>query len=136
MFTQKCFIRKNTLELREKLRNLGIRHNSFDDNEGEWLASNYGMFISVFPGFENLHDEDIDCGENEELFLAIAAIRNDSDKNQWFIFDEYIGQEEFPTILLEGLHLCHKDKSSEYFPKYYVYHKATPQELKKYFKEK
>lgn len=27
----------------------------------------------------------IDCNYNEELFLAIAAIRNDTDANQWFI---------------------------------------------------
>lgn len=26
----------------------------------------------------------IDCGTNEELFLAIAALRNDTDKCQWF----------------------------------------------------
>lgn len=26
----------------------------------------------------------IDCGTNEELFLAIAALRDDTDKYQWF----------------------------------------------------
>lgn len=26
----------------------------------------------------------IDCGTNEELFLAIAALRDDTDDNQWF----------------------------------------------------
>jgi hypothetical protein len=29
----------------------------------------------------------IDCGENEELFLAIAALRDDTDKYQWFIYN-------------------------------------------------
>ena len=30
----------------------------------------------------------IDCGTNEELFLAIAALRDDTDKLQWFISPE------------------------------------------------
>lgn len=29
-------------------------------------------------------DDEIDCGTNEELFLAIAALRDDTDKHQWF----------------------------------------------------
>ena len=29
----------------------------------------------------------IDCGDNEELFLALAALRNDTDINQWFIYN-------------------------------------------------
>lgn len=27
----------------------------------------------------------VDCGTNEELFLAIAALRDDSDYMQWFV---------------------------------------------------
>ena len=30
----------------------------------------------------------IDCGDNEELFLAIAAMRDDTDYMQWFVLDE------------------------------------------------
>lgn len=29
-------------------------------------------------------DDEIDCGENENLFYSIAALRNDTDKHQWF----------------------------------------------------
>lgn len=139
MFTQKCFIRKNTPELREKLKNLGIRHNCFDDNEGEWLASNYGMFISVFPGFENLHDEDIDCGENEELFLAIAAIRNDSDKNQWFVHNnkvfgdsgwEICKRNKFKNVTYAG---CVGDEDY-FYDNTDKFHKATVEELIEHFK--
>lgn len=32
----------------------------------------------------------IDCGTNEELFLALAALRDDTDKFQWFISPEGI----------------------------------------------
>ena len=29
-----------------------------------------------------------DCGENKELFLALVAMRDDSDKDQYFVRDE------------------------------------------------
>lgn len=35
MFTQPCFIRKNTPELREKLQKLGQRANTLDDFKEE-----------------------------------------------------------------------------------------------------
>ncbi len=84
MFTNFCFIRKNTPELREKLIELGYKQNEFDFNDKPWLATNYNMFIGVDDGFQNLPLGDTDCGENETLFLAIAALRDDTDKNQWF----------------------------------------------------
>ena len=71
----------------------------------------------------------IDCGTNEELFLAIAALRDDTDKNQWFTDgDKWI--------------LCPEIK----FSTYWVYndidvnidtvHKATVNELIEHFKIK
>lgn len=86
MFTQPCFIRKNTPELRKKIQEMGQRANTLDDFKGEWLAANYGMYISVQDGFQHLHPNDIDCGTNEELFLALAALQDDSDENQWFVY--------------------------------------------------
>ena len=69
----------------------------------------------------------VDCGTNEELFLAIAALRDDTDKNQWFTDDDkWI--------------LCPEIK----FSTYWVYndvdvnldviHKATVNELIEHFK--
>lgn len=128
MFTQPCFIRKDTPKLRKKLKDLGQRENTFDDFSGKWIAANHGMFISVSEGFQNLCKEDIDCGTNEQLFLAISSLRNDTDKNQWFT---------------DGVNwvLCDEFK----FSSYWVYndinislntiHKATVEELIEYFKE-
>lgn len=84
-FIQHCFIRKNTPELQAQLKKIGLHHNCFDDNTGDWLAVNYGIFISVSKGFEKLHPKDIDCELNEDLFLALAALNNSTDRNQWFI---------------------------------------------------
>ena len=88
MFTVHCFIRKNTPELQEKLKRLGYIRNYLDDNNRPWLAVNYNMFISVDEGFQNLPTDDIDCGENEDLFLALAAIREDKPDYQWFVWDD------------------------------------------------
>lgn len=38
-------------------------------------------------GFKLEESKYIDCGDNVELFLAIASIRNDTDKGQWFVDD-------------------------------------------------
>lgn len=85
-FQHSAFIRRNTPALRKKLEDLGIKPNRMDDdieNYDRWLITNHGLYISIFPEcipFET----DIDCGTNESLFLAIAAIREDSDYMQWF----------------------------------------------------
>lgn len=76
-FTQKAFIRKNTPELRERLAKIGYKIISASENsmlncDNGWI--NGLESIDVFFG--------IDCGTNEELFLAIAALRDDSDYMQ------------------------------------------------------
>lgn len=63
----------------------------------------------------------IDCNDNEKLFLAIAAIRNDTDANQWF-------------ISRQGLFAFNKqnENMSEVS---HNWRKATVEELIEYFKE-
>lgn len=126
-FLHSCFIRKNTEEVKKKLICLGIMPNDLDDDDGEWLISNYGLFISIRKMFRNPFPEDIDCGENESLFLAIAAIRNDSDIYQWFTDGEN-------WIYCEGSsiagHLAYYD--TEINPD--TLHKATVNELINHFK--
>lgn len=84
-FKHSAFIRKNTPELREKLVKMGYTlidpdiHNKlyvFENVLGNNIVSSYTL------GDE---DEFIDCGADEELFLAIAAITDEHDKDQWFI---------------------------------------------------
>ena len=124
-FTQPCFIRKNTPELCQRLKELGYYQNFLDDNSGEWLAVNHGMFISINEGFQNLPFDDIDCDNNEELFLALAALRDNSDKNQWFIYDEDT------SFLQKGdWYMC--SLNHHLSPS----HKATVGEIIKHFKTK
>lgn len=126
MFTQPCFIRKYTPELRKRLKDLGQRESTFDDFSGKWLAANHGMFISVSEGFQNLHDGYIDCGTNEQLFLAIAALNDNGDYMQWFTNGKRWYQNKINDIeiirLGAGSPIC--------------FHKATVEELIEHFKNK
>lgn len=81
-----------------------------------------------------LHDTDaIDCGENEDLFLALAAMRDDTINGQIFvnnIGDYAISHAEIAELdgnsgfEFEGLPRC-LDPT--------LYHKATVEEIIKYF---
>ena len=88
-FKFSCFIRKNTEELRKKLSEFGCitdRGNRLVNSTA--LLTHNGRFYSVYPVRPARHYQIFDCGENEELFLALAAARHDSDKFQWFICNE------------------------------------------------
>lgn len=101
MFIQHCFIRKNTKELRDRLEKLGYKICKCCEFEDAIWLNNYIPTSSIHGiGYSdkeigtsvkeslNLFLEEnnnyIDCKENEELFLAIAALRDDTDINQWF----------------------------------------------------
>ena len=80
MFTQRCFIRKNTKELVEKLKELGYnqclsaRGNFVDSLQTTWnnMGGNVYGFLSIpsdkieEPKTDGING--IDCGTNEESF--------------------------------------------------------------------
>jgi hypothetical protein len=88
-------------------------------------------------------DSFIDCGTNEELFLAIAALRDDTDENQWFIADSLLSVSYDDTVGND--HYFIEPKGSMFFWDINWmnatiisgnFHKATVEELIKHFKEK
>lgn len=98
-FSTPCFIRKNTPELRKKLEKLGYKKNSpiWTDNCNiiwtyqypvkEFDTPNYVIADSFDIPFDKhscLCGKFIDCGTNEGLFIALAALRDDTDNNQLF----------------------------------------------------
>lgn len=132
MFTQPRFLRKNTSELREKLRNMGyqgfkgcsLNHDDKTD-EGECLFVSNGdeTLIDSFPTYQALDtrtceyfnlSQVIDCGVNEDLFLALSALRNDSDYRQCFVCTKTYGfdHELNRPIAIKGemtyMLFCHK----------------------------
>lgn len=146
-FTQPCFIRKNTPELRKKLEELG--YEPFGAVKYEWdtgwglsTDNRLGEFESFDDnGLENIikcespdYEDSIDCGTNEELFLAIAALRDDSDINQWFIYNTInntVGKfETIEWVLCKDNNICNYlnwDNCYKYC------HKATVEEIIEHF---
>lgn len=85
MFTTPCIIRKNTPELRQKLEDLGYTNCIIEDEK--YLFTSHGIFdcISSCTAYEDMvRNGLVDCGDNELLFIALAAIRDDTDKDQLF----------------------------------------------------
>lgn len=133
-FLQHCFIRKNTPELRKKLESFGYRHNELDDGCRPWLAANHGMYISVDEGFQRLPLEDVDCGRNEELFLALAALNDKNDYGQWFICkEEYLGNELKPVKV--GTWQCCMSHYKLSYSLSRLWRKATVSEIIEHFKK-
>jgi len=66
----------------------------------------------------------IDCETNDELFLAIAALRDDTDKNQWFV-DKF---GNWSLSVHEKVIMTNEIKAL------IGVHKATVQELIEHFK--
>ena len=65
----------------------------------------------------------IDCGTNEGMFLALAALRDDTDRNQWFV-DDVAGVWE----------RCESELPSKHMQMYGQ--KATAEEIVEHFKDK
>ena len=119
-FTTPCFIRKNTEALRKKLEEVGYKMLSPIEYDNLECSDNWVNDI------KSLNDcNGIDCGTNEELFLALAALRDDIDKNQWFTD----GDLWFKC----GDEMC--DETIEYYLNEYdrEFHKATVDELIEHF---
>lgn len=147
MFTTPCFIRKNTPKLRKELEELGYTN-------GAWATPHFEYpYLMCFPNREfdlfkgkgfyiteddyrcdgktwtyNPPKEYIDCGDNEELFLALAALRDDTDKWQLFIFDGI----DVPDYFLQkgDMWICSLDKHLVE-----NCHKATVEEIIEHFNE-
>ena len=133
-FTTPCFIRKNTEELRKRLEELGYSLCPGRDLDQKCLATSasHGQYMSISEKMYDSTNPHVtyncanrkDCGTNESLFLAIAALRDDSNYMQWFTDGNHWYQNKI------------NDREVERFgagdP--IGYHKATVEELIEHFK--
>lgn len=134
MFTQSCFIRKDTQELRDKLKEIGLQpHPCIMPKSCAYLFVNRGFYSRNEIGYQEEIERAIDCKTNENLFLALSALKNNSDKNQWFVLDEDYGEDDYGFLKSGSFHLCKEDNYNIYFPVGFICHKATVNELIKYF---
>lgn len=136
MFIQPCFIRKNTKELRDKLKDLGYEYCPQYDTSCDSLHTRGSNILHGRPYFVDEHYTDldsnnsfdgIDCEENDDLFLAIAALRDDTDKNQYF---KHNSKNHFYKCDIDSFKdyfaICNKELNDHIED----YHKATIDELK------
>ena len=161
MFTQDCFIRKNTKELREKLKTLGYKICiCCDFKDANWLdtysptSSIHGVgYFDETDQFMNINTKEqalnfylknnkksIDCGTNEELFLAIAALRDDSDYMQWFVTETNASWSDQGSYKPKGTFLLctckdrYNGQEIEFCNSIIPSHKASLEELIEHFK--
>lgn len=125
-FTTPCFIRKSTYKLMDRLNELGYRLFGCELNEDLCIFTEPEYRLYSVEFFSNIPHPDetdsIDCGTSEELFLALAALRDDTDKFQWFISPE-------------GIWVYNKDNDS-ILEVSLKWRKATVDELIEHFKTK
>lgn len=148
-FTTPAFIRKNTSDLRKKLEELGYIKNSpiWTDNcsiiwayqypEKGFDTPNYVIADSFDIPFDKdsiLCGKFIDCGTNESLFLAITALRDDTDDSQWFVYPPeniwFICVDDDINYARENI------RESVQAAWFHCSHKATVEELIEHFKGK
>lgn len=123
MFTQSCFIRKDTQELRDKLKQIGLQpHPCILPKSCAYLFVNRGFYSQNEIGYQEEVERAFDCGENEELFLAIAALRDDNDFMQYFKAAE-----------VDRLLLCRVKYIEDCTTFHELYRKLTPEELIEHF---
>ena len=133
-FTTAAFIRRNTPELRKKLEELGYKKygNPFQITDDSKLITTIdGEYV---PYNVPLDDSFIDCGTNEKLFLAIAALRDDTDDSQWFV---YPPENSWFICVDDDINYARENiRESVQAAWFHCSHKATVEELIEHFKEK
>ena len=123
MFVASCFIKKNTPELKKKLEELGYKMNLI------YSPNEHNLYIGsgVYSSANFIDNYYLDCGTNEDMFLAIAALRDDSDANQW-LTDGKIWGKFGEDLSLYPIQIINYLQSKG--------HKATIEEIIEHFKDK
>ena len=144
-FIQPCII-KNTPERRAKLELLGVIYDGYYGQNNDFIVVDYGPYnnkydtVNTLPSNVSYHTYDgyktfdyMDCGDNEDLFFALATLRDNTDFNQWFVMDVEIyidihqGDWFIATNRAKGNHV-----GTQIDPMYC--HKATVEEIIEHFK--
>jgi hypothetical protein len=127
MFKHSSFIYKNTPELRQYLDTIGYKYGGKASKfEQPYLYCSLDKYFEC-NSFPAIYHGIIDCAENEELFKAIAALRDDKPDYQWFVWDDENDEGEKFKQYIPG------ESWQDWW--WFEVHKATVNELLKYFKD-
>lgn len=105
---------------------------------GYLVTENTGVYYTTFGrGFDISNPDYINCGSNIELFLALASMRDDSDKYQLFVSDTacswvnigmWRNKGDFEFCLVDDYRMGEPEFSNSIPPA----HKASIDEIKNY----
>lgn len=129
MFTASCFIKRTSSELKEKLKELGYRDVGKVRYYGEsqYIYCEGGIFYESPCTIKARYNTFIDCGTNEELFIALASMTD----NEYGLCDYYIVTDDYKPQYEKGSIHRALPISSVIHPS--CYRKATVEELISYF---
>jgi len=131
-FTTPCFVRvenpEKRKELIEWLEGIGYRLEYLRNDGVIVLTSENRVYVygeALYRVIKVDYDT-IDCGENTELFKALAAMNDENDREQWFTDGYHF--ELCPTNKADMVawHMMYRTKPR----------KATAEEIVEYFKNK
>jgi hypothetical protein len=129
-FTQPCFIRKNTPELRKQLEELGYFYTYYHDGNGIYCYDNISQ---TFTYNNEIPKECIGVPQdNEHLFLTLAALRDDKPDYQWFLWEHNDG-EYHPELEESWKQYIPGEHWEEWW--WFEVRKATVEELIEHFKK-
>lgn len=146
MFIQPCYIRRNTPRLIRELENLGYQKfaklsdtlDSIYCWDSFYATKDYADCISsAATAKEVLGIMVIDCGENEDAFLALASLCDHRDIYQKYVIDEdgeyYPNYEEtsdaYPIFFSQGDIVDYDDEALVHCR----HHKASKWEIMEYY---
>lgn len=133
-FISKCAIHDSNPRIWRRLMNLGLHPNACLQRMEVRTESNrlctvveHGSFFNIKE--DNLYDYVHDCKGDEDLFFALAPMRDDSDINQWFIYDNRSWNNDNPE---RYWFVCKQEKIEDDMYRDQMYNdceKATKEEL-------
>lgn len=133
-FTTSCFVRvenpEKRKELIEWLEGIGYKLEYLRNDGVIVLTSENRVYVygeAVHEIIKSDYDA-IDCGENTELFKALAAMNEWNDREQWFIVEHTGSGEEMV--------FADSENALAYIQSGDGYRKATAEEIVEYFKNK
>ena len=132
-FTTSCFVRVKDVDKRNKLIRWCediIGRDGGHTVGADWITGEYVLcvgYITFCCRYAELaflaNDNTIDCGENIELFKALAAMNDKNDHYQWFV----------STLKPERLGLNNSMDDNRLFAEP-LFRKATAEEIIEHFK--
>lgn len=144
MYKQACYVKTKGIDVINTLMSLGyVIQNTFDIdiNSKEYLILTVPEFLEakalILPINTNtkLLDDAFDCNDNEKAFLAIAGMRDDTDRHQYFVDEDGASWANLEMWIEPGsLIKCCIDEMIQCFnsPKT---HRASAEEIFNYFEK-